>query len=76
MVEGNPNSSASRRWYVVSIWTEERTGRPPLWRGALETADGKRLHFANLAELSRLLTNLGGWADPEPGPSTSSPNQS
>jgi len=53
-----------RQWYVVSIWAEQQAHQPPAWRGTLETADGTRLHFASLADLNRLLSQLTGWADP------------
>jgi hypothetical protein len=50
--------------YVLSIWSHRKREHPPLWCGSLETASGQRFDFATLAELNRLLCEVGGWAEP------------
>ena len=54
--------------YTISIWTEHERDSLPLWRGSLETASGQQWPFATLAELNRLLCELGGWMDPPEQP--------
>ncbi len=51
-------------YYVLSIWSEHRDEHPPAWHGSLQMAGGQRFEFATLAELERLLCELGGWMDP------------
>ena len=50
--------------YVICIWHEPQHDQATFWRGYLETAAGQRLEFDTLAELNRLLCELGGWIDP------------
>lgn len=53
-----------RTTYILTIWSEYVVDAPPLWRGYLETADGRRRYFRTLADLTRLLVDVGGWVDP------------
>jgi hypothetical protein len=50
--------------YMISIWSERQRDLPSAWRGSIETAAGQRFTFSTLAELNRLLCELGGWMDP------------
>ncbi len=50
--------------YVLSIWSERQPDLAPVWHGMLQLAGGQRWHFATLAELERLLCEVGGWMDP------------
>jgi hypothetical protein len=51
--------------YLVSIWPEHTADGPPIWRGALVTPAGQRLHFSTLAQLNRWLSELAGWQEPQ-----------
>ena len=53
-----------RASFILSIWSESQPDAQAAWRGYLETPSGKRAYFDLLAELSRLLQDLGGWHDP------------
>ncbi len=53
-----------RTEYLLSIWHEGQNGAR-VWRGYIETAAQQRLHFGRLAELNRLLCELGGWMGAE-----------
>ena len=61
--------------YVLLLQTELAADGRRRWRGTLVTAANQRLHFATLAELGCLLSELAGWQDPadtapaEPGES-------
>lgn len=50
--------------YVLSIWAEHQAEGQASWHGALETTGGQHFSFVTLAELERLLCELGGWVDP------------
>ncbi len=50
--------------YVLSIWSEHQSDQPPIWHGWIEMTGGQRFNFTTLAELDRLLCELGGWMDP------------
>ncbi len=52
-----------RAKYLLSIWYEGQD-EASVWRGFIETAAQQRLYFSTLAELNRLLCELGGWMDP------------
>ena len=55
--------------YLISLWVDHYSDGRPVWRGALVTAAGQRLHFSTLADLSRWVCELAGWQDPPaPGP--------
>ena len=59
------NSKSVRKVsYVISIWHELQHEGMAVWCGHLETAAGQYLNFGTLAELNRLLCELGGWMDP------------
>jgi hypothetical protein len=56
-----------RLTYTLSIWLEPQPDKRTVWRGSMETIAGQRFVFDSLAELNRLLAELGGWMDsPEP----------
>ncbi len=61
-----PPATPGRATFVLLIWPELQRGRSPRWRGALETARGERHYFGSLAELARLVRDMGGWADAFP----------
>ncbi len=50
--------------YVLSIWSERQPDLAPVWHGVLQLTGGQRFDFTTLAELERLLSELGGWMDP------------
>ena len=52
-----------RLTYTLVIWNEPRPDRRSVWRGWLQTLAGQRFAFDSLAELNRLLAELGGWMD-------------
>ena len=61
----SPALQPSRRAsFILSIWSESQPNAQAAWRGYLETPSGKRAYFDLLAELSRLLQDVGGWHDP------------
>ncbi|MCA9984823.1 MAG: hypothetical protein KDE59_11035 [Anaerolineales bacterium] len=53
--------SGQRVTLVLTLWPERSTSLPPIWRGALETADGQRHYFRDEASLISLLSQLSGW---------------
>ncbi len=53
-----------RRIWTVSIWMQDSDDDPPTWAGLLQTRTGQEWPFHSLAELNRLLYELGGWIDP------------
>ena len=57
---------ARRTSYILSLWAEHQEDSPPVWRGSLESADGRRLYFDSLQTLNRLLGESAGWRDPVP----------
>ena len=57
-------ASIRRVSYLLSLRAERNAETPPRWHGTLETAAGQRFEFSTLAELDRLLCELGGWMDP------------
>ncbi len=50
--------------YLLFIWSERRPDLPLVWNGLLQAASGQRFYFTTLAELERLLSEIGGWIDP------------
>ncbi len=57
-------SDTSRRTiYLLAIWNEGRD-EARVWHGYIETAAEQRMYFGTLAELNRLLCELGGWMEP------------
>jgi hypothetical protein len=50
--------------YVLSIWREADQESVLCWKGNLETTARQHLNCTSLAELNRLLCELGGWIDP------------
>jgi hypothetical protein len=59
----NGSDAPRRTSYLLSIWHEEQE-EAQVWHGFIETAAQQRLDFSTLAELNRLLCELGGWMDP------------
>ena len=55
---------ARRTSYILSLWAEPQVEAPAVWRGSLETANGRRLYFDSLGSLNRLLGEAAGWRDP------------
>ena len=55
---------ARRTSYILSLWAEPQADAPAVWRGSLESADGRRLYFDSLLTLNRLLGQSAGWRDP------------
>ncbi len=51
--------------YLVSIWPEHAADGTAVWRGVLVTPAGQRLPFSTLAQLSRWLSELAGWQEPQ-----------
>ncbi len=49
--------------YVISIRSEYRPSRSPVFHGTLETVAGQKFEFKTLAELNSLLCEIGGWID-------------
>lgn len=61
-----PHAPGPRRAaFILTIWAETVTANAPTWRGYLESADGQRRYFSNLAGLNRLLIDASGWEDGE-----------
>ncbi len=50
--------------YVLTIWSERHADLPTVWQGLIQMRGGQHFHFATLAELERLLSEIGGWTDP------------
>jgi hypothetical protein len=55
---------ARRTSYILSLWAEPQDDAPPVWRGSLEAANGRRIYFDSLGTLNRLLGESAGWRDP------------
>jgi hypothetical protein len=53
-----------RAAFILALWAERPASAPPVWRGYLETADGRRRYFRSLADLNQLLRAASGWSDP------------
>ncbi|MDL1896772.1 hypothetical protein FBQ82_10880 [Anaerolineae bacterium CFX7] len=65
-----------RAWFILSIWAEEQLNGALVWRGFLESAAGKRFHFASLDALNEMLKQLGGWNETPYSPQSAfSPEQ-
>ncbi len=60
----NDSPPVRRVSYSLSIWSERPPDHSPVWRGLLELEGGQHFDFATLAELERLLCEIGGWMDP------------
>jgi hypothetical protein len=54
-----------RAAFLLALWAEHPDAGPPVWRGYLETADGRRRYFRSLTDLNHLLRAASGWVDPE-----------
>ncbi len=49
--------------YTLSIRSIHHQLGPPVFHGTLETVAGQKFEFSTLAELNRLLCEVGGWID-------------
>jgi hypothetical protein len=56
------NSTAGRRYFILSIWSQPSVSTPGVWRGYVESASGARTYFATLQQLNALLQSVG-WLD-------------
>lgn len=55
---------ARRKSFVVVIWLVSQTETATRWYGSLETLDGQRFYFHTLADLNRVIRDVGGWQEP------------
>jgi hypothetical protein len=44
--------------FILALWSESPASEPPVWRGYLETADGRRRYFWDLPDLLDTLREL------------------
>jgi hypothetical protein len=68
MNNAGSHPGARRTAYILSLWAEPQDDAPPVWRGSLESADGRRLYFDSLGSLNRLLGEACGWRDASTSP--------
>jgi len=54
-----------RRLLTLRLWREDLGNGQMEWRGQLrDVISGETCYFRTLAELNRLLREMGGWRDP------------
>ncbi|WP_420640865.1 hypothetical protein [Candidatus Leptofilum sp.] len=53
------NSKPGRRYFILSIWSEPSGAESDVWRGYVETPNGKRTYFATIERLADLLQTMG-----------------
>jgi hypothetical protein len=48
---------------MITVWPASADEADGVWRGTVETVDGRRLYFHNGDGLLQLLAELSGWPD-------------
>lgn len=55
-----------RTTLMLTLWPETAASPHPVWRGVLETSNGRRYYFHTANGLLNLLTQLSGWPGSNP----------
>lgn len=53
------NGISTRRYFILSIWSESTGSEADVWRGYVETPNGTRTYFATIERLADLLQAMG-----------------